>query len=82
MSNKKQWKPPASIQSSITAFGARLRHLREKRGWDQEFLAEKIGCSESYISLLETGVRVPSYVTQAALAKAFNMKIARLMEAA
>lgn len=61
-------------------FAQRLKELREHRGWEQKFLAEKIEVSPGYICLLEAGVRDPSYATQAALAKAFGMKVSKLLE--
>jgi transcriptional regulator with XRE-family HTH domain len=38
----------------ITArFGLRLRQLREKQGWTQVVMAEKVGIDRSYISDME-----------------------------
>ena len=61
-------------------FAERVRELRERRGWEQKFLAEKIEVSPGYICLLESGVRDPSFATQAALAKAFGMKLSKFLE--
>ena len=74
------WRPPKELQKQLNVFGAQLQQLREKRGWSQDFIADKIGVSQAYISQLEMGVRAPSFATQAALAKAFGMKREKFME--
>lgn len=61
-------------------FANRLSELRTKRGWTQAHLAQLTELDQSYVSCLEMGVRTPSFATQRALAKAFNMKIERLLE--
>jgi transcriptional regulator with XRE-family HTH domain len=37
--------------------GTRLKRLREERGWSQAQLAERVGLTQAYIALLETGKR-------------------------
>ncbi len=37
--------------------GADVRAARERRGWQQEQLAERLGVSQGYVSLLESGRR-------------------------
>ena len=37
--------------------GAEVRAGRERRGWQQEELAERLGVSQGYVSLLESGQR-------------------------
>lgn len=43
------------------AFGKRLRFLRELRDLTQARLAERIGVTEQYISMLERGLSAPSF---------------------
>lgn len=50
--NIKELNPEASLQA---AFGARLRRMREERGWIQDQVAELLGCSGRHISAIETG---------------------------
>lgn len=45
------------------AFGKRLQKYREKSGYSQELLAEKIGCSTIFISYMERGEKSPSINT-------------------
>ncbi|MCX4663377.1 helix-turn-helix domain-containing protein [Streptomyces uncialis] len=42
------------------AFGARLRRSRDARGWTQEELGERLGCSGSHVSAVEIGRRSPT----------------------
>src|SRR6478735_3837278 len=37
--------------------GAQVRVARERRGWQQEELAARLGVSQGYVSLLESGRR-------------------------
>ncbi|MFE7115945.1 helix-turn-helix transcriptional regulator [Streptomyces sp. NPDC057654] len=57
MLNRKELDPEESARA---AYGARLRRLREERGWTQDELAVKMGCSGSHISAVETGRRSPT----------------------
>ncbi|MET9706440.1 helix-turn-helix domain-containing protein [Streptomyces griseus] len=52
MVNIKELNPEASPQA---AFGARLRRMREERGWIQDQVADMVGCSGRHISAIETG---------------------------
>ncbi|MFI8816531.1 MULTISPECIES: helix-turn-helix transcriptional regulator [unclassified Streptomyces] len=56
MVNRKELNPEASPQA---AFGARLRRLREARGWTQDQFAVLVGCTGRHISAVETS-RKPS----------------------
>ncbi|WP_130799809.1 helix-turn-helix domain-containing protein [Streptomyces otsuchiensis] len=46
--------------SAAAAFGARLRRLRDEKGWTQDELGTRIGCTGSHISAVETGRRPPT----------------------
>lgn len=50
--NLKELNPDASPQA---AYGARLRRMREARGWIQDHLASMVGCTGRHISAIETG---------------------------
>ncbi|MFJ4502216.1 helix-turn-helix domain-containing protein [Streptomyces sp. NPDC088864] len=52
MVNIKELNPDASPQA---AYGARLRKVRESRGWIQDHLASMVGCTGRHISAIETG---------------------------
>ncbi|KPC59110.1 helix-turn-helix domain-containing protein [Streptomyces chattanoogensis] len=55
--NRKELNPDASPQA---AYGARLRSLREARGWTQDDLAERMEYSSVHISAVETGRKPPT----------------------
>ncbi|MFJ6431312.1 Scr1 family TA system antitoxin-like transcriptional regulator [Streptomyces sp. NPDC091416] len=55
--NRKELNPEASAQA---AFGARLRRLREARGWTQDRLGVLVGCTGRHISAIETGRKSPT----------------------
>ncbi|MFJ2089823.1 Scr1 family TA system antitoxin-like transcriptional regulator [Streptomyces sp. NPDC087901] len=57
MVNRKELNPEASAQA---AFGARLRRLREGRGWTQDRLGVLVGCTGRHISAIETGRKSPT----------------------
>ncbi|MGW2471820.1 helix-turn-helix domain-containing protein [Streptomyces sp. NPDC001665] len=57
MVNRKELDPE---QSPRAAFGALLRRLREGRGWTQDELGVRVGCSGAHISAVETGRRAPT----------------------
>ncbi|WP_285545594.1 helix-turn-helix domain-containing protein [Streptomyces lavendulae] len=55
--NRKELDPE---KSPSAAFGQRVRTLRDERGWTQDELADRIGCSGTHISAIETGRRPPT----------------------
>ncbi|WP_103501687.1 MULTISPECIES: helix-turn-helix transcriptional regulator [Streptomyces] len=55
--NRRELTPDSSPQA---AFGARLRRLREARGWTQEELASRMGYSGTHISAVETDRKLPT----------------------
>jgi len=50
--NIKELNPDASPQA---AYGARLRRMREARGWIQDHIATMVGCTGRHVSAIETG---------------------------
>ncbi|MEU8763072.1 helix-turn-helix transcriptional regulator [Streptomyces sp. NPDC048659] len=57
MVNRKALDPDSGPQA---AYGARLRSVREGRGWTQEELDERTAYSSKHISAVETGRRSPT----------------------
>ncbi|MEV7833157.1 helix-turn-helix transcriptional regulator [Streptomyces subrutilus] len=55
--NRKELDPEASPGAE---FGQRLRTLRDERGWTQDELGVRMGCSGTHISAVETGRRPPT----------------------
>ncbi|OON80627.1 helix-turn-helix domain-containing protein [Streptomyces tsukubensis] len=57
MVNRKELDPESS---PVAAYGAHVRRLREKHGWSQEELGERLGYSSQHISAVETGRKPPT----------------------
>jgi transcriptional regulator with XRE-family HTH domain len=64
----------------LLALGARVRHLREAKSWTQEGLAEKADLDRSYIAAIETGLRNPSVMAAAKLARGLGVSLSDLFE--
>lgn len=59
-------------------FGQRLRSLRQRRGWTQVELAERVGLDRSYFADIERGHRNVSLVNVELIAIGFGLTLARL----
>jgi transcriptional regulator with XRE-family HTH domain len=55
--------------------GQRIAALRKKQGLTQETLAEIIGCSVEFISLVERGVNAPSVAGLQGFADALKVEV-------
>jgi len=61
--------------------GDMLKKLRVERGLTQEQLGKRVGVSDAYITMLESGTRKnPSLPLLKRLAKALKVKVGRLLE--
>ena len=58
--------------------GQRIADLRHLRNLTQEHLAEEVGCSVEFISLVERGVNAPSVAGLEKFAKALNVEVKEL----
>ncbi|MFI5687386.1 Scr1 family TA system antitoxin-like transcriptional regulator [Streptomyces sp. NPDC051636] len=68
--NKNELNPDASPEA---AYGARLRSLREARGWTQEDLAERTEYSSVHISAVENGRKPPTLRFSRSADRAFGI---------
>jgi transcriptional regulator with XRE-family HTH domain len=66
----------------LTAFGAAVRDLRERRGLSQENLGFEAELDRTYVSGIERGVRNPTLTTIWKLAEALESTPSRLLKAA
>lgn len=55
--------------------GQRIAALRKKQGLTQEALAEVLGCSVEFISLVERGVNAPSVAGLQGFADALKVEV-------
>jgi transcriptional regulator with XRE-family HTH domain len=63
----------------LTKFAANVRRLRSKKKLSQKALADKVGISVSYVSMLERGQRSPPLETIEKMAKALSVTPAALL---
>lgn len=66
----------------IMTLGQRIRHLRQRRGWSQQELAERVGVRQKQISSYERNVNVPSGEIFIKLANAFEVSLDYLAQRA
>ena len=65
----------------VKRLGTVLKKLRIAKGLTQEQLGNKVGVSDAYITMLETGARKnPSLDLLGRLAKALKVKVGELLE--
>ena len=57
-----------------------IRRLRQAQGWTQHELAQKIGCSRSLISMLETGQTMPTLNMLQMLSRQFGVSVASFID--
>jgi transcriptional regulator with XRE-family HTH domain len=55
-------------------FGEQLRKERKKRGFTMEVLAKACGISRSYVTLMESGARMPAKKNIPVIAAALKIK--------
>jgi len=60
--------------------GRNVRRLREEKGWSQEQLAHEAGLHRTYISGIERGVRNPTVVIIARVAKQLGVASSKILE--
>ena len=64
--------------SLLDRFAGNVRRLRSKKGFSQRALAETVGISVSYVSMLERGQRSPPLETIEKMARALKVAPATL----
>jgi transcriptional regulator with XRE-family HTH domain len=69
-----------NIQMQLASFGARLKELRQRRGWTLQELAARSGLSKPFLSRLESGDRQASIAAALTLSRIFDVSLASLFE--
>ena len=59
--------------------GQALRELRTSRGWTLRLLADKAGCSASFLSQIEQGKTSPSLVSMKEICRALGLTVAEFL---
>lgn len=62
------------------ALAARIRALRDRKGWSQERLAAESGLHRTYLGGIERAVRNPSLKNLARIAAALDVSLKTLFE--
>jgi transcriptional regulator with XRE-family HTH domain len=68
-----------SDKSLLTAFGRRVRELRQARGISQEKLADRSGLHRTYLGGIERGERNVSLLNLQKVARALEVSLSTLM---
>jgi len=63
----------------LSRFASNVRRLRAKKKLSQKALADKVGISVSYVSMLERGQRSPPLETIEKMAKALGVPPAAML---
>ena len=71
--------PKDSVSPFLRKVGARVKGLREQRGWSQERLAEVAGITLNYVGNLERGEQGPSLHILVRLARALGIDVPTLL---
>ncbi len=66
--------------SLLSRFAGNVHRLRSKKGLSQKDLADAVGISVSYVSLLERGQRSPPLETIEKMARALRVPPAALLQ--
>lgn len=78
-SNKRETPAPSTLRrQAALAFGSALRAVRLNRGISQMNLAASSALDPTYVSLMERGHRVPSFIVIVRLADALNVSPVQL----
>lgn len=64
------------------AIGMAIKEFRVRRGYSQEALADRAGLDRSYISLVERGMRSPSFDTLLCFAAGLSMQLSVIVSRA
>jgi DNA-binding XRE family transcriptional regulator len=62
------------LHNNYYLLGRRMQHLRQKRGYTQEMLAEKLKITTSHLGAVEVGLKKPSVDLLFAIAKMLDVK--------
>ena len=68
------------MEEEIKNLGKRIKKIRLNKGLTQEQLATRSGLAKSYISLLESGKKIPAIFTLSKIADAFGISIGNFFE--
>ncbi len=68
----------SNAEKVITLLCNKIRAFRNSKGWTQERLAEKTGVHPTYISRIESGLKLPTLVSICKIAEALDVEVYEL----
>lgn len=68
------------MPTSLIPLAEAIRKRREELGFSQEKLADKCGFDRTYISMLERGIRNPSFLNLLKLSEGLQTSVSQLTE--
>ncbi len=71
--------PTRVVMNLLNRFAANIRRLRSQKHLSQKALADNVGISVSYVSMLERGQRSPPLETIEKMARALRVPAAALL---
>lgn len=70
---------PVEVHPVLTRLSKRLRRAREAKGLSLSVVAQTVGTSQQYLSLIEKGERDPDFTLVAKLAVLFDLDLAAIV---
>jgi transcriptional regulator with XRE-family HTH domain len=61
------------------ALGAVITELRVKRNWGYQYVADRVGCHDSYMLRVEHGTENPTFKVLKAIADLHGLKLSQLI---
>jgi transcriptional regulator with XRE-family HTH domain len=65
---------------NVVRLGSKIKRLREAKNWSQSELTRAAGLTHGLVSRLEDGIGNPSFKTLAAIAKALEVTVSKLVD--
>lgn len=65
---------------NVVRLGSKIKRLREAKSWSQSELTRAAGLTHGLVSRLEDGIGNPSLKTLAAIAKALEVTVSKLVD--
>jgi transcriptional regulator with XRE-family HTH domain len=73
---------PPEEDKTLIALGQAIRELRKEKGLTQEELAQQADLHESYISVIESGQRNPTWSTLRSISRGLGVPLFELIQRA
>jgi transcriptional regulator with XRE-family HTH domain len=68
-----------NCDTPVEALGAVITDLRVERGWSSLYVAERVGCNDSYMLRIEHGTENPTFAVLKAIADTHKIKLSLII---